>query len=498
VPSRKLDEYERKRTFERSPEPRGTGDRGARASGPASQGVDSGSVARGRPKRRRFVIHEHRARRLHWDLRLEHEGVAVSWALPRGVPDDPKRNRLAVHTEHHPLEYLDFEGEIPRGEYGAGTMRIWDRGTYDAEKFRDDEVILTFHGRRMKGRYALFRTRGDDWMIHRMDPPRGDRRDPMPERIEPMLATLVTDVPGDESAWAYEIKWDGVRAIAYCEAGRVRLQSRNLKDISAQWPEVRKLGEELGHRTAVLDGEICGFDEEGKPSFQRLQRRMHVKSASAIRRLAREIPATYVIFDLLYLDGRDLMGLPYAERRERLEELSLDGPAWQVPRNHRGDGRELLALTRERGLEGIVAKRLDSPYLPGKRGRAWLKIKNVHEQELVIGGWLPGQGRRESTLGALLVGYYDGGQLRYAGRVGTGFTEETLRMLLERLRPLEASDSPFAGRQPPREAVFVKPELVAQIGFSEWTQARTLRAPRFLGLREDKDPKDVVLEAPER
>ena len=477
MPKRRLSEYERKRSFEKTPEPK----------------AKNRSQA---PKGNRFVVQEHHATRLHWDLRMEHDGVAVSWALPKGVPDDPKRNRLAVHTKDHPLEYLEFEGDIPKGQYGAGTMRIWDRGTYEAEKFRPDEVIAVFHGERVKGKYALFQTKDDNWMIHRMDPPEDPEREPMPEHIEPMKATLARGLPRDDAAWAYEIKWDGVRAIAYCEGGTVRLESRNLRDISSQYPDVRKLGGQLGTTEAVLDGEIVAFDDDGRPSFQHLQGRMHLASESTVRRRMAEIPATYVIFDLLYLEGRSLFDLPYTERRARLEELGLDGPSWQTPRHHVGDGGALLELTRKRDLEGIVAKRLESPYRPGRRSRDWLKIKHSTSQELVIGGWLPGKGRREPTLGALLVGYYEDGSLRYAGRVGTGFTEETLRMLMKRLKPLRRKTTPFEGRQPPKEAIFAEPELVAEVEFREWTNARTLRAPVFKGLREDKDPADVVLELP--
>ena len=205
----------------------------------------------------------------------------ASWALPKGVPQDPKENRLAVRTEDHPLEYLDFEGEIPKGEYGAGTIEIWDRGTYEAEKFRDDEVILTFAGERVKGKYALFQTKGDNWMIHRMDPPADPEREPMPKQLKPMLATLSTRLPRDEEAWAYEIKWDGVRAIAYSEAGRLRLESRNLREITAHYPELRALAAELGATEAVFDGEVVAFDDGGRPSFQRLQGRMNLASESA-------------------------------------------------------------------------------------------------------------------------------------------------------------------------------------------------------------------------
>jgi bifunctional non-homologous end joining protein LigD len=479
---KKLSDYEKKRSFDKTPEPRG-------------------SKRRKGAKANRFVVQEHHARRLHWDLRLEHDGTLVSFALPKGVPQDPKQNRLAVHTEDHPLEYLDFEADIPKGSYGAGKMRIWDRGTYDAEKFRDDEVIATFEGERMKGKYALFQTKGDNWMIHRMDPPLDPDREPMPQELRPMAAVLATSLPGDDENWAYEIKWDGIRAIAYCEAGTLRLESRTLRDITSTYPELRALAAELGSTDAVLDGEIVTFDEAGKPSFERLQGRMNLASESAVRRRMGDTPVTYMIFDALYADGRTLMDLPYTERRKGLEDLGLDGPNWQTPSYHRGEGESLLNLTRQRDLEGLVAKRLDSRYLPGKRTRAWLKVKNLMGQELVIGGWLPGKGRRSGTLGALVVGYYedeDGdSRLRYAGRVGTGFTDDELDRLAGLLEPLRTKKSPFTGRQPPRQAVFVEPKLVAEVKFREWTATRTLRAPVYKGLRDDKRPEDVVFEKPE-
>jgi bifunctional non-homologous end joining protein LigD len=475
----KSTEYERKRSFNKTPEPRGRGKR-----------------RRVKGKGNRFVVQEHHARRLHWDLRLEHDGALASWALPRGVPQDPKQNRLAVRTEDHPLDYLEFEGEIPKGEYGAGRVAIWDRGTFQAEKFRDDEVIATFDGERVKGKYALFQTDGDNWMIHRMDPPADPEREPMPEHLKPMLATL-SEMPHDEDGWAFEIKWDGVRAIAYCETGRLRLESRNLREITSHYPELRAMAVELGSRDAVLDGEVVAFDDQNRPSFERLQGRMNLASDAAIRRRMADRPVTYLAFDLLHLDGRSLIDAPYTERRKRLEGLELDGQSWQTPSHHLGQGAALLELTRERGLEGLVAKRLDSRYLPGRRTHAWLKVKNTLSQELVIGGWLPGRGRREGTLGAILVGYHeesDGRRLRYAGRVGSGFTDDELDRLAGLLDPLRRAESPFEGRQPPREAVFVEPSLVAEVRFREWTAARTLRAPVYKGLRADKDPEDVVLE----
>jgi bifunctional non-homologous end joining protein LigD len=477
-----LGEYRRKRRAEATPEPAG-GERGDGVGG----------------ERSRYVIQQHSARRLHWDLRLERGGVLASWALPKGLPRDPARNHKAIHTEDHPVEYLEFEGEIPPGSYGAGTMTIWDRGTYECEKFRDDEVIVTLHGERCGGRYALFRAGRDerDWMIHRMDEPE-TATEPLPERVVPMMARLA-ELPTEDGGWAYEIKWDGVRAIAYSTPGEIRFESRNLKDVTKRYPELRPLNRELGSRSAVLDGEIVALDDDGRPSFERLQPRMHLTREADIRRRAKATPVTFQVFDLLYLDGRSLMDEPYEERRRLLDELGLEGDAWQTPGNHRGDGAELLARTRELGLEGIVAKRLDSHYRPGARGREWLKVKNTLRQELAIGGWLPQEGRR-TELGALLVGYHEepGGPLRLAGKVGTGFSRAEARELVERLAPLERESSPFEGRQPAEKRPhFVEPELVAEVEFGELTRERMLRHPSYKGLREDKPAAEVVLELPD-
>jgi bifunctional non-homologous end joining protein LigD len=471
-----LDSYRAKRDFERTGEPAGDG--------PPSEGEERAP---------RFVVQEHHARSMHWDLRLEHDGALASWAVPKGIPQDPSRNNLAVRTEDHPLEYLDFHGEIPAGEYGAGTMTIWDRGTYEPHKFRDDEVMVTLHGERVRGRYVLFRTRGKDWMIHRMDPPEDPDREPMPEDVKPMLAKL-GQLPREEGGWAYEVKWDGVRAIGYAQGGRIRLVSRNGNDVTPRYPELRELGRELGSREAILDGEVVAFDEDGRPSFQRLQRRMHLASEHAVRRLAAGDPVTYVVVDLLWLDGHSLMEQPYLARRERLLELDLRGPTWQTPAHHVGDGGALLEASRAQGLEGVLAKRLDSPYTPGRRTGAWVKVKNVRNTDVVIGGWLPGEGNRAGRIGALLVGYFEDGALRYAGRVGTGFTVAELDRLQRLLEPLERDTSPFAGRQPPRGARFVEPKLVASVDYGEWTRSRTLRHPVYKGLRDDVDPRDVVFD----
>ncbi len=473
---RELGEYERKRDFESTPEP-------------------APKRRHGKKRAPRFVVQEHSARRLHWDLRLEHDGVAASWAVPNGIPDDPSENRKAVHTEDHPLEYLEWEGEIPKGEYGAGTMRIWDRGTYELEKWEAEKVMVRFEGERLRGRYALFRAGKDekDWMIHRIDPPE-QSRDPFPEKVVPMLAKLAP-LPADDSSWAVEVKWDGVRALAYCRPGRLEMQTRNLNVVTAQYPEVRQLARQLGSRDAVLDGELVAFDAEGRPSFERLQQRIHQTDANVVRRRMKSHPVTYVVFDLLYLEGRNLMEEPYTRRRELLEGLELDGGNWQTPGYSVGHAAELLAASAEQRLEGIVLKRLDSRYAPGRRNGAWLKAKTVGRQEFVIGGWVPGEGRRRNRIGAILLGAYgEDGALHYAGKVGTGFSERELDELLARLRPLARDSNPFAARRGPRNANYVEPQLVAEIEFRELTVEGMVRHGSFKGLREDKAAAEVVLE----
>ncbi len=422
--------------------------------------------------------------------------MLASWALPRNFPVDREHNRLAVRTDDHPLDFLTFDGEIPAGRYGAGTMTIWDRGTYRAEKFLADKVVVDLHGGRVRGRYALFRTDGNDWMIHRMDEPHAGG-DPMPEPFAPMAATLSV-LPPDDDSWGYEIKWDGVRALAFVEPGRLRLVSRNLRDVTSQYPEIRDLTRALGARHAVLDGEIVAFDDTGRPSFQRLQARMHVTSDAEVARRRREVPVVYVVFDLLYLDGRSWFDEPYAERRRTLESVVAGGASWQVPDYQAGDGATLLAATRAQGLEGVIAKRLDSRYRPGRRSRDWLKIKNVLRQEVVIGGWVPGQGQLSGRFGALLVGYYDPAAegLRYAGKVGTGFNAADRDLLRDRLAELETTASPFIGRQPQKDSVFVEPRLVCEVEFGEWTAAGTMRHPSYEGLRDDKPVEAVRRERP--
>ena len=476
----KLDPYRGKRDRRRTPEP-------VPRKGPLPTGSDD-----------TFVIQEHHARRLHWDFRLEREGVLVSWALPRGVPGDPKRNHLAVHTEDHPLDYATFEGDIPKGEYGGGQVTIWDLGTYECEKWYDREVMVVLHGTRAQGRYVLFRTDGDNWMIHRMDPPADPDADPVPDLVKPMLATA-GDLPSasDEQGWAFEMKWDGVRAVVYVDHGSVRVLTRNDREVAATYPELRGLGEFFGDRTAVLDGEIVAFDERGRPSFGTLQQRMHVQRPTPS--LRDRVPVTFLAFDLLHLQGKSLTSRPYVERREALESLGLDGARWATPPAFDGDGAAALAASQAQGLEGVIAKRRDAVYEPGRRSSSWLKVKHLRAQEVVIGGWKPGEGRRKGGIGSLLLGVHDEeGRLVFAGHVGTGFTARMLDDLAAKLRPLARKTSPFADEVPrphARDAHWVTPRLVGEVVFTEWTGTGRLRHPSWRGLRPDKSADDVVPES---
>jgi bifunctional non-homologous end joining protein LigD len=472
----RLDRYRAKRDPGKTPEPMGR-----------RRSSDKG--------RQRFVIQEHHARSLHWDLRLERDGVLVSWAIPKGLPESPDENRLAVHTEDHPLEYATFEGDIPRGEYGGGRMTIWDTGDYEVEKWSEREVKFVLHGSKASGSFVLFQTNDRNWMIHRHGP--STRTDPLPTSIKPMLA-LPGRLPENDTNWAFEIKWDGIRAILFVEGGRVRAQSRNDLDISASFPELAEIGEFLGMTTCVLDGEVVALGEDGRPSFSRLQRRMHVANQREAHRRAVSDPVSYVAFDLLYLDGHSLLALTYDERRARLDALHLSGSTFTTTESFRDvSGRDVLAATVQNGLEGVVAKRRDSPYRPGRRHPDWLKIKFFRTQEVVIGGWTEGRGERHGSLGALLLGVPDGGGLRYVGKVGTGFSADARRDVLEELGPISAPHNPFTASLPPSEAAaahFVRPVLVGEVEFGEWTAAGRLRHPIWRGVRKDKKPKDVVVE----
>ncbi len=480
-----------------------------------------------------FVIQEHHARALHWDFRLEHDGVLASWALPKGLPLDPSHNRLAVQTEDHPLDYGSFEGMIPHGEYGGGEVTIWDSGTYSCEKWRKDEIIFSLNSERSAGRYALIQTQGRQWLLHKMksqqphqissisaaaatseapsaaapnptgatQPPTSKPTTGAPaiavEELSPMLAT--PGVPGDvadAASWAYEIKWDGVRALARVRHGRVSLFSRNDNDITKTYPELAELASLLGGHEAVLDGEIVACRESGTPSFSLLQQRMKLSGAAEISRVAQQVPVRFLAFDVLMLNGISLLGKRYTDRRRLLDATGIAGEFCAIPEVLPGSVAAALDETRRRGLEGVLAKRRDSIYRPGKRSRDWVKLKHFQDQEVIIGGWRPGNGKRAGTIGSLLIGVPADGGLRYGGRVGTGFDDAMLDQLATLLAPLRRTASPFADVVPSlesKDAIWVDPVLVGEVVFAEWSDNGRLRQASWRGLRPDKEPGEVRL-----
>jgi bifunctional non-homologous end joining protein LigD len=448
-----------------------------------------------------FVVQEHHTprgtgERVHWDLRLERDGVLKSWAVPKGPPTEQGPSRLAVPTEDHPLEYAAFAGTITAGEYGGGSVTIWDAGRYATEKWDERHIIVTFDGRRLAGRYVLFPLDDGTWNIRKLDatPAPADIHDA--EVPLPMLATSgELPPPEEDAAWGYEFKWDGVRAVAAVHRGVLGLTSRKGTDITVRYPEVGRLPAPLAGHDAIVDGEIVAMDEQGRPDFGALQNRMH-RTGPEVPRLAAARPVTFLVFDLLSWDGEDLTGRPYAERRERLDTLGLSGSRWVMTPWFRGGGADVHAASLENGLEGVVAKRLGSPYRPGVRSPEWRKIKNVRTQSVVVGGWRPGQGRRAGGVGSLLFGVPDDeGRLIFAGHVGTGFTDQDLRDL-ERMFTARTT-SPFHGtlpREVTRDAHWVEPDLVGEVAYAVWTADGRLRHPSWKGVRDDLEPDDVVVE----
>jgi bifunctional non-homologous end joining protein LigD len=418
--------------------------------------------------------------------------------VPRGLPTRPGDRRLAVRTEDHPLEYGSFEGTIPEGHYGAGEVRIFDDGTYEPIEWTDDKVTFRLHGRRYPGlEYHLVRTR-TDWLIFLASRQEAPLIAP-PPAFSPMLAEP-GGRPFDDPGWRFEPKLDGIRALAYLATDGTRLVSRTGRDLTGQYPELDDLHALVDQVNAVLDGEIVAVDEAGRTSFQLLQERMNLTNEREIARARARIPVRYVVFDLLFLDGRDVTPAPLEGRRELLEAIVEPEPGrLELTYFEDGAGTAFVVAARELGLEGVVAKRKGSPYRPGRRSDDWRKIKLVSRQDCVILGWTPGRGGRAGTLGALLVGAYVEGRLRWVGQVGTGFTEATLRRLLEELAPLERADPPIP--DPALRAVkgarFVEPRLVCEVEYLELTRkAGRMRAPSFKGLRPDKAPEDCVLEPP--
>jgi len=515
---RSLAEYQRKRDFSKTPEPKGSPE-------PAGQN--------------RFVVQKHWATRLHYDFRLEMDGVLVSWAIPKGPTLNPAEKRLAAHVEDHPVSYYDFEGTIPKGEYGGGTVMIWDWGTFEleestpAESLKRGEVKFRLNGVRLRGRYALVRTRSEkDWLLIKKKDEAADasfdiekfdtsvktgrtkeeieqgkdavwssRREegqgglinlangekgPMPKSLEPMKAQLV-EKPFDDERWLFEVKWDGIRLISFIDDGKVRLQTRAGRTVDDEYPQLQAISRLVNARQAILDGEIVALDDEGRPSFQLLQNRGK-----------EEHPMQYVVFDIVYFDGQRLFKVPLEDRKRLLRDIVRDSGVLKYSDHVLGQGTAFFKAAQQKRLEGIVAKLRDSPYQPGVRSSAWLKIKAVLQQEVVIGGFTAPRASRK-YFGALIVGVYEDGKFVYTGHVGGGFDEKTLAKLYKLMKPLIVKTPPFSGPPPHanEKPTWVKPVLLAEVKFAEWTRDGVMRQPVFLGLRDDVDAREVRREVPQ-
>lgn len=485
-----------------------------------------------------FVIQEHHATALHWDFRLERDGVLASWAVPRGVPHSYKRNNLAIQTEDHPMEYATFEGTIPAGEYGGGSVTLWDDGRYELEKWRDDEIIFTAEGRPGgplgRVRLALLRTSGEgeksQWLLHRMktdadgrpqpdgepveaseqaDVPRGadsgrGRRSvppPSPSDLVPMLATSSTPGIARQSARTWgpwvEVKWDGIRAIGVWDGRRLHLRARSGNDITAKYPELTTVDAGLGDEPAIIDGEVVALDAKGRPSFPRLQKRMNLAKPREIALEAPRTPVHYFLYDVLAAGGADVTSKPLTERRKLLEHIAANAAAPIVLPPVFDDVDDALAAARTFGLEGVVVKDPASTYRRGRRSEQWLKVKLTRTQEVVIGAIRPGRGGRSGSIGSLLLGIPGPDGLQYAGRVGSGFSDSTLARLTEVLTPLRSDENPFVGipAADASDALWVRPEVVGEVEFAEFTPDGILRHSRWRGLRPDKSPDEVVRES---
>jgi len=516
----KLEEYQKKRQFERTPEPAG--------------GYASGSADN------TFVVQKHDATRLHYDFRLAIDGTLKSWAVPKGPSLNPNDKRLAVQTEDHPMDYANFEGNIPAGSYGAGEVMVWDRGTYQVEGKGDalsqvqrGEIKFSLNGEKLRGSFVIVKLKnsqkGNEWlMIKHKDaaadpewdieehdgsvltgrvleeikseeaPKRsasplhpaeieGAEKASMPAKMGVMLATP-SGRPFSDPNWLFEIKWDGVRALAFLKDGGLTLRARSGSDITSQYPELAKLPGVFSSRQAILDGEVAVLNDRGQSNFERLQARMHVRNPNA--RLVSQHPVVYFAFDLLYCDGYDLRGAPLLQRKLLLQRLLHSSENIRFSDHQLEKGKELFELAKQNELEGIVAKRIDSRYV-GERSMNWLKLKTAKTLDAVIGGWTAPRGAG-MPFGSLLLGLYDQKKLRFIGHVGSGFNSETHRGLAAKFKKLETAKCPFDKTPETNEkATWVQPELVARVRFTGWTQEERLRHPVFLGLREDAKAQDA-------
>jgi bifunctional non-homologous end joining protein LigD len=520
----KLEEYQRKRRFDKTPEPSGE------EPGPAKENT--------------FVVQKHSARRLHYDFRLAINGTLKSWAVPKGPSLSSADKRLAVQTEDHPLEYGGFEGKIPEGSYGAGTVMVWDRGTFRVEgnvdalrQLERGEIKFKLNGEKLRGGFVLVKLKhsqkGNEWLmikhkdaaedpawdieqhdgsvltgrtleeIKEESPPKrqaspleaaelqGARKAAMPSRLGPMLATI-GEAPFSDPNWLFEIKWDGVRALAWIADGALTLRSRTGQDITRRYPDLASLPEAIAAREVILDGEIVALDARGHSDFERLQERMHVRAPS--ENLVTRTPVVYYAFDLLYYDGYDLREAPLLERKQLLQRLLHTSHRFRYSDHQLERGQELFELARENGLEGILAKRVSSPYV-SDRSPNWVKLKVTKTVDAVVGGWTAAR-TPAIPFGSLLLGLYQGKKLRFIGHVGSGFGEKRLDELANKLKQLEVSTCPFDAVPGTNEKpTWVSPAVVARVKFSGWTDEHALRHPVFLGLREDVQPADCRWES---
>ena len=460
-----LDRYAQKRSFDKTPEP------------PPAVALGEGNA---------FVVHRHHASRLHYDLRLEQDGTLKSWAVPKGLPPRPGIMRLAVATEDHPLEYLNFEGTIPRGQYGGGTMWVYARGRYEITKEKKGGFYFRLQSREVNAEYRTHKTRDNEWILERVDTPQVDLlRDP----VEPMLADSRSTPPASED-YLFEVKWDGIRALVVLDEGEVRIRSRNQRDITQQFPELVIPEEAFRATCGVFDAEIVCLDDAGKPVFKHAIHRLQQRTDGAIGRARAKYPAVCYVFDCLYLDGRPILGEPLVRRRAWMKDAIKPGTPYRVSEVV-DEGKELFAAAGALGLEGIMAKERKSVYTPGKRSSAWLKIKTRQSVDCVIVGYTRGKGDREEVFGALQIALREDDTLRYVGKVGTGFDDKTLRSVFEEVRTLKVTPRPV--RQKPLDdaaTVWVEPLLLCEVQYVSFTKDGMLREPVFLRMRPDLDQRE--------
>jgi len=510
-----LKKYSEKRHFDRTPEP-------------APSAVPPGTGGS-----RQYCVQRHHATHLHYDLRLEVGGALKSWAVPKGPTLDPAEKRLAMMVEDHPIEYGSFEGVIPKGNYGAGSVMLWDRGTYELlgdasaeEQLARGDFKFRLYGEKLTGEFAIVRMKrgkGNEWLLlkkkdasaqpgwntedhavsvltgrtqeeiarglEKIPKAGGKKEASLPDVGPPMLAQIGTGLPPTDANWVYEVKWDGVRALCYIQSGQLRMVSRNGNIIDRQYPELSILPHHIKAKTAIIDGEIAALNERGVPSFELLQRRINVADASSVATLARHHPVVFYAFDLLYCEGRDLRGLPLIERKRMLKDVLQPNDVVRYS-EHFMEGKALFEAAKQQGVEGIVGKKASSFY-ESRRSGDWVKYKVHATDSFLLCGFTEGE---RDHFGALVLGIHDGGKLKWAGNVGTGFDRKTMKAIYEKLAPLAIDRCPLEPDKnlPKKDVTWVRPELVCEVKFANWTEDGRLRAPVWMGFRPDIDPSEVA------